>query len=90
MAEWSKAQVVAHCNPLQDTPLRDIDSAMKKSDVRRHFGTDYKTAQVLRTDQSNISRWPAKVPRLWACLLHHLSDGTLQYKEQDYPNDRFQ
>ena len=63
---------------------------MKKRDVIAYYETAAKAAKALKTDQSNITRWPAKVPELWACKLHLISGGALQYRDGDYPpGERF-
>jgi hypothetical protein len=57
---------------------------MKTKDVADYYGTEYKAAKALGCHQSNITRWKTKVPERWACKLHIITNGVLQYRPEDY------
>jgi hypothetical protein len=58
---------------------------MKTADVAEHYGSEYKAAKALGCHQSNLTRWKTKVPELWACKLHLLTNGALRWEPADYP-----
>jgi hypothetical protein len=57
---------------------------MLVKDVAAHFGSEYKAAKALNCNQSNLTRWGRKVPERWACKLHIITNGVLQYKPEEY------
>lgn len=58
---------------------------MKTSDAAAHFGSEYKVAQALGINQSNLTRWKHKVPEVWARRLHDMTGGKLRFDPTEYP-----